>query len=212
MSADNRDALLADIIKRECKFVGDLDNFIVGFIKPLFNRDTPFKRQMLEDPYIGACLNLYIDIYAACQLFLSSLQEASTDAQIADAISQFAPSLSIFSQYLTEVTSAINSLSKFGRPLFEYASGCLATGTTVENELLALQQHYAGYRELITQLVFRTPPGNEGMADMATALKIFEDACDMVDARIDDETVKVQLLLLQQQCKFNLLISTYLIV
>lgn len=201
--SDERAKVFLELVSREESFLAGMKLFIDSFIQPLYVRDTSFKRNMLDDAHIASCFNLYVDIHAACDCFLASLQASSSELEIAEAITQFAPSLSIFSHFIAEVTSAINSLEKFGRALLDYSQGCLQVGVSPETELASLQEHYTGYRPLIATFVGQTPPGTAGAIALTEALGIFTASCDMVDKRIADEAVKVQLLTLQQQCKFH---------
>jgi len=202
--ADRSPAFL-EIISSEESFVKELKCFLDSFINPLYVRDTVFKRQILEDHYIAACFNLLIDIHSACESFVEALLNCHNGKEMANSFTQFAPSLLIFSQFLAELTSALNGLQKFGKALGDYTQGCLPSGTA-ESQLVNVQEHYTGYRARISSFVKMNEMASkdsDSVEALQSALAVVEQHCDMVDAKIEEENVKVQLLLIQQQFKGN---------
>ena len=187
----------------EEEFVNSLKEFINGFITPLCLRDTVFKRSVLDDPSVATSLNSIIDIHAACSGFLHSIKESSTSAEIASAYSQYAPSLVLFSQYISESATAITNLGKFGKPLSDLFAEKMPTGVTLEMSLALPEKHYMQYRENFTNFVQSFPDDSPDRSALNAALEIWNENCDLVDKKVQEESSKLELLMLQQSCKYS---------
>ena len=196
-----RAEIFKHIVASEEKFVTEMKEFIDRFISPLFLRDTPFKRSMLEDASIATSFNSYVDIHAACSAFLLSVKSSTSGAMMATAYSQFASSLVLFSQYISEQTSTVNSLAKFNKPLQDYSQASLPFGSTIEAYLALPGEHYTVYRTNLAQFVKCTEEDSPEFTPLRATLDIVSESCALVDAKIEEENDKVQLLLLQNQCK-----------
>ena len=185
----------------EEEFVDSLKEFINGFITPLCLRDTLFKRSVLEDPSVATTLNTIVDIHAACSGFLSSIKESQSSLEIAAAYSQYAASLVLFSQYISESTTAMGSLGKFGKPLNDFFAEKMPLGASLEGLLALPEKHYLQYRESFSGFVQSFPEGSTDRLQLDEALSIWNESCDLVDTKVAEESSKVELLLLQQSCK-----------
>ena len=80
----------------------------------------------------------------------------------------------------------------------------LPTGSLSIEAVLSLpEKHYLTYRPSFQNLVLNTTPNTPEHRNLIDAGKVWDDNCDQVDAKIEAERSKIELLLLQQSCKFS---------
>lgn len=198
-----RVSIFKNIVSTESAFVAQMKQFIDLFVVPLYLRDNSFKRSLLDEPSIATTFNSFVDIHAACSTFLSAVKKSKSGAEMAEAYSQFASSLVLFSHYIAENTATLNALATFSRQITEYSLQVLPTGISVENCIVLPCEHYLFYKTSLEQFVTATPRDAPEYEVLKTAFAVVCNACAKVDEKQAEENRKAQLLYLQQQFKGN---------
>ena len=170
---DMRRQLLMDIIQSEGDFVLDMDTFLQEFVDPILVRDNAFKRSFLSESSIAVTLNLYRDIYTACNAFSLSLQSATSGEAFAKAYVQFASSLRLFAQFASVNVSCLNSLKGFGKQLRAYLrENTLPEDMTIESAIVQPIQHYTTYRQQFQNIVWLTPSSRPETQALLDAMEV----------------------------------------
>lgn len=192
-----RKVVFDSLISAQTDFVAAIRSFLENIVAPLALKDTQFKRSFLGDSSVAVSFNLLQEMFNACSNFDISLSRAKSIIEIANAFTQFAPSLQIFAQYTSENTKLLNTVGLHGRQLQQF----IATGDVLESTLLQPLQFFATYRKMFQEYVWLTPDNNAtDMNALTTALDLIISQTDYVDAKLKEEAQSLQLLSLQQKC------------
>jgi hypothetical protein len=201
-----RQSVLIEIVDKEQTFVDNLQIFSDAIYAPLCVRDDAFKRSFLSNPSLGLCISILADqMKSICSDFLSSLAEilkSGDYTRLADAYSQFAPSVHLFGQYISENSNALSALRSFGKPLQDFLNAHpFPNGITIERVFLLPIEHYSAYYPDFKKFVLLTPTTDACHSMLTEALELLESYSAEVDAKLKVEEERMKLLAIQSKCK-----------
>jgi hypothetical protein len=198
-----RKAMFSEIYKSELAFQKNLEVFNKVIIAPLQTRNTPFKRNFLNEPSIAVSLNLLKDILTASIGILKELQLADTPEKLAATFLHIAPVLNLYAQYASENAACLNSVKFFGRQLKEFTNeNPLPNNLTLETCLISPLEHYPIYATNLQELIWYTPNTNPEYSSLQNALNSINSQTEKVDETLNELAENVKLLSLQNQCKY----------
>jgi hypothetical protein len=164
-------------------FIQQLKLFIDKVILPIEYQDTSFKRIILSDASIALSFSLYTKIWNLCSTFYSSLKEVLSSSnhqsssttpftfsfhkihkhdeldfsKISFCFTQFAPSLRLFSQYISENSNVLNSVKSHGKSFNQFLEEIqMPIDTSIESFLTLPVEHYSQYLSCIDKLLYLT--------------------------------------------------------
>lgn len=193
-----RKIIFDQLISSQAHFIAGLRSFIDNVVAPLSLKDTAFKRSFLGDSAVAVSFNLLQEMLNACSNFDLTLRGSKGNIEVANAFSQFAPSLQIFAQYTSENTRLLNAVATNAKALDQF----VATGDHIEGTLLSPLQFFPAYKTQFQEYVWLTPDDSsnkEGEA-LFSALDLIISQTDYVDAKLKEEAQSLQLLNLQTKC------------
>lgn len=182
-------------------------------------RDTPFKRDLMQEYSIAVLFSVLLEIQKASSNFLASLQNALEEAtgsanrgEVASCFLEYAPSLRLFAQYTVETSNALNSLKKRIKPLNAFLQECeLPAGVTIEMLIVLPVEHYSAYLSNFEKFVHICGDYNNESCmlnldehdALYTALYTLRDYSHEVDADLESESEKQILLTIQSRCELS---------
>lgn len=201
-----RSIVLDAIIEKEKTFVQTLEYFAVSIFEPLSVRDDNFKRSFLADPSLGLCVSLLAEqLKFICSNFLNSIVSARQSGNaraLAAAYSQFAPSLQVFAQYISENTNALSSIKQYAKSLDDFLNAHpLPAGFSLEQFFLLPVQHYKEYLTGFQQYVLMTPQSDDECTAVHEALDLLAGFSLEVDQKLTEEKERILLLAIQSKCR-----------
>lgn len=178
----SRSLILKEFLEEEERFIEKLKVFIDKVIVPIEYQDNSFKRIILSDSSIALSFSLYTKIWNLCHTFYSSLfQEVLISNQSLEMIpfssspkmrnnsdqlniskiclcfTQFAPSLRLFSQYISENSNVLNSVKSHGKSFNLFLEEIqMPIDTSIESFLTLPVEHYSRYLSCIDKLLYLT--------------------------------------------------------
>ena len=204
------------MIEEEDSFTKKLRLLITHVIEPIMVRDTPFKREFMQEYSIAIIFSVVQEIETACSDFLKSLRQhcgkpvTEIPAHVAKCFHDFAPTLRNFSQYTLEISSAFATLKKMNKSLNQFLKTCsLPEDLPMEQILVLPVDHYALYLDNFTRFVFAcgmpdwqgsilSPKDHKTLEDSLTEMSAYSKE---VDVTLEDEKEKQLLLAIQRRCK-----------
>jgi hypothetical protein len=199
---NKRKATFVSIVQAEANFINDLTYFIQTIINPLQNRDTPFKRSFMNEPSIAVSFTLLRDIHAASHSFQIGIQAAGSANQMAKCYVEFAPSLQLYAQYVSENAACLNAIKSFNRQLHDFLiENSLPEEFSIESYLLLPLGHYPKYAVNFQEFVWLTPLNRPESKALSAALEEILVQTEKVDSTLEDLESSVKLLTLQNECK-----------
>jgi hypothetical protein len=172
-----------EFLNQEEIFIQKLKLFIDKVILPIEYQDTPFKRIILSDASIALSFSLYTKIWNLCSTFTSSLKEVLSSnhsssatlfssssspnkiqeqellnfSKISFCFTQFAPSLRLFSQYISENSNVLNSVKSHGKSFNQFLEEIqMPIDTSIESFLTLPVEHYSQYLSCLDRLLYLT--------------------------------------------------------
>jgi hypothetical protein len=221
LSPQERRASLRKIFNRmiesEQQFGEKIRLLLVQIVAPMLIRDTPFKRDFMQDYSLAVIFSVIQDIETASSDFLQSLRQSDdvTDL-VAKCFKDFSPTLRLFSQYTLESSNAFNALKKLGKPLNQFLKTCtLPEDLPMEQILVLPVDHYSTYLEYLKSYVYTSGnPHWDGAiiseseySKLHEALSTMSDYSREVDATLENEKEKQLLLTIQNRCKLSIITS-----
>jgi hypothetical protein len=203
-----RQSVLIEIVDKEQTFVDNLQIFSDAIYAPLCVRDDAFKRSFLSNPSLGLCISMLADqMKSICSDFLNSLVDilkSGDYTRLADAYSQFAPSVHLFGQYISENSNALSALRSFGKPLQDFLNAHpFPNGITIERVFLLPIEHYSAYYPDFKKFVLLTPTTDACHSMLTEALELLESYSAEVDDKLKVEEERMKLLAIQSKCKYR---------
>lgn len=199
MSLTRRKKVFSNIISSEESFILILKEFIDIIIRPLSLKNTPFKREFLSQPSLAVCFTLIQDIFSASTVFVNDIKLAnSLPIKIAEIFDNFSPSIQLFAQYVSEISSALNALKKFSKQLSEVlGKHSLPQGLSIESIMILPSEHYSVYRSNLEEFIWLISSKEYCFSSVANALDKIVDQTDAVEDSLADAENSIQLLKLQ---------------
>lgn len=197
---NRRTALFMEIIRVETAFCQDLDIFNKTVVNSLLSRNTPFKRNFLNEASIAVSLNLLRDIFNMSSKFLAEISKADSAEKMALCYKQLAPALQLYAQYASENAACLNAVKSFGRQLREFTNeNPLPAGLTLESCLVLPLAHYSKYATNFQEFVWLTPESKPEYVSLKSALEAVNLETVKVDDTLNELAASVKLLSLQSQ-------------
>lgn len=197
---NRRTALFMEIIRVETGFCQDLDIFNKTIVSSLLSRNTPFKRNFLNEASIAVSLNLLRDIFNMSSKFLAEISKADSAEKMALCYRQLAPALQLYAQYAAENAACLNAVKSFGRQLREFTNeNPLPAGLSLESCLVLPLAHYSKYASNFQEFVWLTPESKPEFVSLKSALEAINLETLKVDDTLNELAASVKLLSLQSQ-------------
>jgi hypothetical protein len=219
---DRQKALSAtyeSIIDSEESFLSQISLFVEVIISSVLTRDTPFKRDLMQESSIAVLFSVLMEIQKSSKNFLTTLRNAITCSTeenrgvVASCFQEFAPSLRLFAQYTVETSNTLNCLKKRLKPLNSFLKECaLPDGVTIERLIVLPVEHYSSYLTNYETYVHLCGDHNSETTSLSvdehdalyTALYAMRDYSNEVDEKLESESEKQVLLTIQSRCKFDI--------
>jgi hypothetical protein len=167
-------SLIQNFIQKEQNFIQQLKVFIDQVILPIEYQDTNFKRILLSESSIALAFSLYIKIWNICSLSLGSLEKAMNESDkamksametnlsyeihlnyLASYFIQFAPSLRLFGQYITDNSKVLNCIKSHGKSFNQFLEEAhLPIDTSIESFLILPVDHYPHYLSCLDTILY----------------------------------------------------------
>lgn len=196
--------IIQDIKSSEVNFITTLKTFIDIISKPLLLRDTPFKRSFLNDPSFAVCITLIQDIFVSCSNFLQELNVAKSYSDIARCYNQFAPSIQLFGQFISENAGALHALKQHQKNLNVFLeNNRLPDGLTIETCFILPLQHASSYFNSFQTYFKLVDINDSGFYELLICYEQFSKQTEIVEMRLEEEKANLQLLFLQSQFNGN---------
>jgi hypothetical protein len=203
------------LVDAETKFVDKLKKILDAVVDPLQLRDTSFKRTLMGVYSVAVSFTLLGELYSNCSSFITALRSASNNKPIlptstlaiANCVFQFAPSLRIYGQYISENSNVLNTMKSYSLQLNEFLSrNPLPSDITLESSLILPVEHYAIYRDHYERFAFLCRGSGGSAVDDAIdrSLEILSACVSDVDNLLAAEREKHILLAVQSQCMHQL--------
>jgi hypothetical protein len=193
-----REIVYQQILKIEGVFVQSLSYFIKKLVYPLIARDTPFKRNFLNDTSIAISFNLMRDIFNASSAFYQGIQGAKTPAAVAEQYKKFAPSLQIFAQHASN--PCLKAVKSFGKEWREFLLEVVPDAAqSVETTLILPSKHFGNYKEGFQNYVWLIPDDSPDKPALYEALEAIVNETKKIEATLRNVASNAQLLLLESK-------------
>jgi hypothetical protein len=167
-------SLIQNFIQKEHFFIQQLKVFIDQVILPIEYQDTNFKRILLSEPSIALSFSLYIKIWNICSISLIALEQAMNESDkvikkeieansspeislhyLASYFIQFAPSLRLFGQYITDNSKVLNCIKSHGKSFNQFLEEArLPIDTSIESFLILPVDHYPHYLSCLDTILY----------------------------------------------------------
>ena len=144
------------MIQTEANYIQNLTIFFDIIIKPLQKLDTPFKRSFLNEPSVAVSFQLLNDLYITSKDFHTGLTKAGSAEHMAKVYLDFAPSLQLYSQYISENTACLIAIKSYNRQLREFSQN-LPERYSIEEFLVLPLSHFNTYGLKLQEFVWLTP-------------------------------------------------------
>ena len=123
---------------------------------------------------------------------------------VAQAYTQFAPSLQLFAQYGAQNSNLLNTVKRNGKQLSEMLPG----ENHFEKSLISPLQFYQYYKHELKEYVNLIPPTDANYKLLSDTLALVIAQSDNIDLKLKDEEERLQLLALQNNFTGNPIIFT----
>lgn len=195
-----RNVVLAALLRSERDYIKFTTTFIDSFVNPLLLLDTPFKRKLLADSSLSLLLHLLVEINAASSQLFNGITSSTSGESLAQTYRQFATTLPLYAQYITEIPQGLNALKKHSDKVVSYISKMdLPLPLSAEDYLLEPLEHYTRYRADLQEFVWLTPPNAPELGAFESSLLLLTDMLGQVTDRAEEADASIKLLELQSQ-------------
>lgn len=123
---------------------------------------------------------------------------------VAQAYTQFAPSLQLFAQYGAQNSNLLNTIKRNERQLSELLPG----ENHFEKSLISPLIFYPYYKQELKEYVSLVPPTDASYKLLSDTLALINTQSDNIDLKMKDEEERLQLLALQNNFTGNPIIFT----
>jgi hypothetical protein len=195
-SSAERNKIFDTAKAHEADFITALRELLETVVNPINVRDTPFKRTFLNDPVVALSLSLLFEIHKACSNFYFALNYSKSDADIAKAYGDFAPSLQLFAQYTAENSKFLNTVERNRKNIAQ----CMSKEIDYIPVLIEPLNHYPKYRMHFQELV-RNCVGSKDSDILDATLNVLVHESEYVDIKLQEEKESLKLLALQSMCE-----------